>query len=700
MAETVKKAFTSEKFKFANPRARAHHAVVIEKDSHKSFVALLRQCLVTPVEESEWWRHQARNTARTMALTRRILIVALVLGVHVHAAAAETFGCNICGCEGCTFTNPTGVVSFLYGPNNTQEKRPCNQLQQEVEDETLYNRTFCLAHIPAAAVGPCRCVTPDGDLISDLDWPSLAPNVTITPPTYNVTSFPTAVSNTTFPPTMAPNATLLPTMVPNITMAPTLNATYFPTMAPNATFAPTLSPTNATFLPTMAPNVTTNAPTSAPTMMPNTTTAAPTSVPTVAPTNTPTASPVAAIQTFGFVGVTIRLEGAKQLSEESRAAFEDQMEEFYRKVYNNPAPSRRRQLQNLGVSNFDTSIAATGEDFDTLGNTITYDQIFSFTSDLEVNEGVARDLLVAPLSNDEGKRDYLDLLTEGNADFASATGVDAPVIPNAFPDRKDDDSDGAELFGLDILVVVLILVGLLCCFGCCFVGFRRGCFSGPKQGMKEALDDDDDDSADDFVDDVDMGEGGYDGALEGPAGDDRGFGDYGMSTHTGMQKQGSGLFDNNDSFQDGTASFGDEGGPSVPFRGGNVPSSPLISASGGFDRPPRRRSVGLGETDNMLHCAPVAPTLPPLQNANPDAGRGADKRLFLEDDRRRRPGNSVDDSRFSGSGSNESSSDGSGSNSSDDSEYGDDYGDVEGAQSRDSFSDEGGSSSTGSDRFA
>jgi hypothetical protein len=101
-----------------------------------------------------------------MMMMMTTLIVALVLGSH--AVTAATFGCNICGGVNFTFLNSLGVVTFDYGEENKQEKRPCQQLQQEVEDPTIYNRTFCLTHIPTAAMEPCRCVNTEGELLTDL----------------------------------------------------------------------------------------------------------------------------------------------------------------------------------------------------------------------------------------------------------------------------------------------------------------------------------------------------------------------------------------------------------------------------------------------------------------------------------------------------------------------------------------------------
>ena len=64
-------------------------------------------------------------------------------------------GCNICGCDNCTYADPLGVVSFLY--NGRLEKRPCAQLQQEAQNPTIYNFTYCRDVIWRRAYEACYC---------------------------------------------------------------------------------------------------------------------------------------------------------------------------------------------------------------------------------------------------------------------------------------------------------------------------------------------------------------------------------------------------------------------------------------------------------------------------------------------------------------------------------------------------------------
>ena len=68
---------------------------------------------------------------------------------------SPAYACNICGCNDCTFADPSGVVSFIY--QNKEEKRPCALLQQEVENPTIYNYTYCRETIWREAYDVCSC---------------------------------------------------------------------------------------------------------------------------------------------------------------------------------------------------------------------------------------------------------------------------------------------------------------------------------------------------------------------------------------------------------------------------------------------------------------------------------------------------------------------------------------------------------------
>ena len=67
----------------------------------------------------------------------------------------KDYKCNICGCKDCKIADSLGVVWFTY--DNKQEKRPCLQLQQEVENPNIYNTTYCKSTIWKNAFEPCLC---------------------------------------------------------------------------------------------------------------------------------------------------------------------------------------------------------------------------------------------------------------------------------------------------------------------------------------------------------------------------------------------------------------------------------------------------------------------------------------------------------------------------------------------------------------
>ena len=71
---------------------------------------------------------------------------------------AAQFLCNICGCEGCTYGYSRGVVNFVF--QGKAEKVDCLQLQQQVENPTIFGTEFCRTVIWKAAVEPCKCYDP------------------------------------------------------------------------------------------------------------------------------------------------------------------------------------------------------------------------------------------------------------------------------------------------------------------------------------------------------------------------------------------------------------------------------------------------------------------------------------------------------------------------------------------------------------
>ena len=92
------------------------------------------------------------DTKTTMKSFAVFFLVALI---PLAVMAEESLGCNICGCDNCTFGFPQGVVWFVY--NNKQEKRPCLLLQQQVENPNIYNRTYCHNVIWKQAFDVCQC---------------------------------------------------------------------------------------------------------------------------------------------------------------------------------------------------------------------------------------------------------------------------------------------------------------------------------------------------------------------------------------------------------------------------------------------------------------------------------------------------------------------------------------------------------------
>ena len=103
-------------------------------------------------------------------------IIFFLLGVaSFTSVSAKKSICNICGCENCTFADPLGVVNFVY--DNKPEKRPCQQLQQEVENPTIYNTTYCHSVIWKAAFEPCICYNENAPdvLLTDIEGTSINP---------------------------------------------------------------------------------------------------------------------------------------------------------------------------------------------------------------------------------------------------------------------------------------------------------------------------------------------------------------------------------------------------------------------------------------------------------------------------------------------------------------------------------------------
>eukprot|EP00977_Amphora_coffeiformis_P021866 scaffold10022_cov170-Amphora_coffeaeformis.AAC.18 len=210
--------------------------------------------------------------------------------------------------------------------------------------------------------------------------------------------------------------------------------------------------------------------------------------------------PAGPVQEFEFVGLTMRLVGATNLVKESRQAFEDTTEEFYRSVYLT-AEARTRFLQEVEFTQFETTVEAVSESMDEQGNTITYNQKLAFVSKLagEVSDGQARGIILAPFFREDQKQDFLSMLGQSHPDFGSITSTDTPQFAeNADKDLKGD----GESEGLDINIFLYIGAGVfVCCICGGFVCMRRRNHGGK---------DDDFDPDDDIDNDGDYGSPHYD----------------------------------------------------------------------------------------------------------------------------------------------------------------------------------------------
>lgn len=134
--------------------------------------------------------------------------------------------------------------------------------------------------------------------------------------------------------------------------------------------------------------------------------------------------------------------------------------EFYRLTFR-PAASSGRKLQNVQFATFDTGVKAKNESLDANGNTIFYDQFIKFsTTGGVLEEDDAGDLLLEQLTDEEKKKEYLEMLKKAHPDFESVTEVN-PAASRSINGSSDDDS------GLDMLWIIIIAVGgaALCC--CC-----------------------------------------------------------------------------------------------------------------------------------------------------------------------------------------------------------------------------------------
>jgi len=185
-----------------------------------------------------------------------------------------------------------------------------------------------------------------------------------------------------------------------------------------------------------------------------------TQTPTSAPITPPTSAPTKEEQTLSFDSLTVRLEGGIQLTPVARSSFEVTTEEFYRSTFR-PQSSSRRRLQELGFTTFDTTVVARREDYDTRGNTVTYDQTITFrtVSGDVVEREKAGYLLLLQLTDPVQKKEYMDLLKSSHPDFESIIEV------NPERSRSSDDDSGFDL----ILIIIIAAGGALLCCCCCLL---------------------------------------------------------------------------------------------------------------------------------------------------------------------------------------------------------------------------------------
>jgi len=224
-------------------------------------------------------------------------------------------------------------------------------------------------------------------------------------------------------------------------------------------------------VPTMVylPPVPTSSPTAAPTSEPIEDSQNSTPPPTAEPEAQATASPTLAFQTFTFKGMTLRLEGARPLTSDSRRDFEKTIETFYREYY---AHTISRRLQISNVDQFVTTISAGGEHPDLLGNTIKYDQTVSFVTAHDGNATIneAKSLITSPFQFAETKRILLNSLRASSDSFQTLISIgdpgftvqeDAEVGPPEPARGMESDS------GVNIMLYFFIV---LCVFGLCLFG--------------------------------------------------------------------------------------------------------------------------------------------------------------------------------------------------------------------------------------
>ena len=181
--------------------------------------------------------------------------------------------------------------------------------------------------------------------------------------------------------------------------------------------------------------------------------------------------------------------GLNSLPPAARAAFESATEKFYRKrILSSIEPSSvQRRLQDM--TSFDTNVTVTGEQPDSTGNTVIYDQVLHLTTaEGTIDEAAARNEILSPLSTDDGKQEYLAFLRNSSQSFEGVTSVDPPLVPGS--DRSTDAGSDEDSGGISTLVFIVVIIFGSLCFCCCLCAaisllFLRGGGNNKKSAAED-----------------------------------------------------------------------------------------------------------------------------------------------------------------------------------------------------------------------
>lgn len=175
----------------------------------------------------------------------------------------------------------------------------------------------------------------------------------------------------------------------------------------------------------------------------------------------------------------MRLQGAGQLTANTRAAFEKATEAFYADIYSSNQRTLRhyRRLEKIEFLHFDTDVTATGESLDANGNTIVYNQMVRFFFENTVDDSKTRELLLIPLTNEKQQSLYLTILHEADQAFRTVQSVktESRLSPSG-------DENGRSA---GIIIAIAAAGVLLCCFG--FGVIAHNLFSSGKKSEDDSV---------------------------------------------------------------------------------------------------------------------------------------------------------------------------------------------------------------------